>query len=242
VKDGFLELLLPVAGKARRFKEQGIHVPKPLIPFEGKPLTAWALEGLRHLWPRLRVTSISFEADHLEDSLDLLFTQMGLDHRHMNLKERTQGPAETVLKAVQYFQINGPMISLDCDLYFKLDAHFSWDPGSGDGFILTFPSSSPDFSYAAIENGKVSRLAEKNVLSPYAVAGCYGFSDARAFARTVERLKTKFLGDEIFISHVIQEMIDSGSRFCPFSLKMHLALGTPQQMKTSLSEVPHGFI
>ncbi len=41
-----MNIVMPMAGRGSRFAQLGIATPKPLIPVRGKPMYAWATEGL----------------------------------------------------------------------------------------------------------------------------------------------------------------------------------------------------
>src|SRR3954471_5827584 len=41
-----MNIVMPMAGRGSRFVETGVTTPKPLIPVRGKPMYAWATEGL----------------------------------------------------------------------------------------------------------------------------------------------------------------------------------------------------
>ena len=41
-----MNIVMPMAGRGSRFAQIGITTPKPLIPVRGKPMYAWATEGL----------------------------------------------------------------------------------------------------------------------------------------------------------------------------------------------------
>ena len=41
-----MNIVMPMAGRGHRFVEAGIDVPKPLIDVRGRPMYAWATDGL----------------------------------------------------------------------------------------------------------------------------------------------------------------------------------------------------
>ena len=41
-----MNIVIPMAGRGERFREQGFDIPKPLIEFEGKTMIEFAVETL----------------------------------------------------------------------------------------------------------------------------------------------------------------------------------------------------
>jgi dTDP-glucose pyrophosphorylase len=230
-----LEIIMPMAGWGRRFRSEGINSPKPLIQVEGKPLFVWALASLQPLWPHVRVSVISVEKDNLATEVCTTLTKLGISNRSLTIPVRTKGPSETVSIALQEFNITGKFISLDCDLYFQsswlIHNLLHWPP-EVDGILPSFKSKVADFSYAASKDGIVSEVREKVVISEDALAGCYAFSDPKRFLEITESCLTHN-AQEIYISQVIQKMIDLGSRFVLLPTEEHLSLGTPVQLRSS---------
>jgi dTDP-glucose pyrophosphorylase len=109
---------------------------------------------------------------------------------------------------------------------------------SADGVIDTFHSISKNFSYVKLNKEKqVSALIEKKVVSNRASSGLYGFSSISNyinFYNKIDKTKTK----ELYISQVINMMIDNGSIFLDsINKNPHhtIVLGTPEEYESFIS-------
>lgn len=221
-----LELIMPMAGLGKRFKDSKITTPKPLILVQGKPLFLWALESIKNSGLNIRVNIVVLKSESIRETI--LSYAEDFNTRIMQLDHPTQGPAHTVFQSLEHFKINSSFISLDCDLSFSCGAMNAFLPNfPGDGFLLTFPSILDRFSYVDVENGRAKEIREKKVISSTAVAGCYGFSSAADFKKYFLKIEST---NEIYISHVIQKMLEAGKNFSVFNSDEYLSLGTPQEI------------
>jgi bifunctional N-acetylglucosamine-1-phosphate-uridyltransferase/glucosamine-1-phosphate-acetyltransferase GlmU-like protein len=97
-----------------------------------------------------------------------------------------------------------PVIIKDCDSFFDV----TLQPTNTICVVESTPD--PAKSYVEVIDGKVISIKEKDVISDIACAGGYCFASSKAFARTVWDLVARRKG-EIFVSHVIEEMIKTQS-------------------------------
>jgi dTDP-glucose pyrophosphorylase len=97
--------------------------------------------------------------------------------------------------------------------------------------LLCFTSDSPAFSYAQLdEEGRVVGTVEKQVVSPYAIAGCYLFSDPSLFLTLYEEYRLDCPYDELFVSGVFNRLAASGGRIGKIVASRHLSFGTPEEL------------
>ena len=129
------------------------------------------------------------------------------------LEEQTNGPFETISKAIEIASIEGPLVIKDSDNFVSTDNEVLL---SGQNFVVgcslrKFSVSQPqNKSYIlANEQGFIVNVVEKEIASNTFCAGVYGISDASEFYEAGVRLLeiAKPLGQELFVSHVISNKI-----------------------------------
>lgn len=123
----------------------------------------------------------------------------------------TQGPAETVYKAINRLKIRGKLIVKDVDAIFKFD--FS----SYENFIAGINITKYDSdvynllqkSFLVLnEQHQILDVIEKNIKSEFISMGMYGFHDVSMFKKAFEQLSDKtYPIDKIYISHIISYLI-----------------------------------
>ena len=101
--------------------------------------------------------------------------------------------------------------------------------GSG-GALLGFRSDAPAYSYVRFDGeGRVAGTVEKQVVSQFAIAGCYLFSDAPTFAAGYAAYRSACPYDELFISGIYNAMLHAGGEVLFHELAKHASFGTPEE-------------
>ena len=174
-------LLLPIAGKAQNFIDAGYTMPKPLIIAKDKHIIDWAMSSIdTEDCNLIFVVRLEHVYDYGIDSI--LRSKFGQDVKICVIDGETRGALETCLKAEEYIDENLPLYIYTPDVYFQPKFKLSKVPDYCDGFLLTFLANSPSHSYCDIdENGFVTRVAEKQVISRHANVGLYYFKDSSKF-------------------------------------------------------------
>ena len=104
-----------------------------------------------------------------------------------------------------------------------------------DGLIMTMPSDDPKWSYIKYdENGFVSVVREKEVISNQATVGIYNYQHGRDFVKYAHQMIEKNIrvNNEFYVAPVYNEMIEAGMKivFCNVGEKMY-GLGIPEDLK-----------
>ena len=113
-----MNIVMPMAGRGSRFVEAGIDTPKPLIPVRGKPMYAWATDGL----PLAAANRLIFIclAEHLADAAlerDIRTRYAKHDPIIIELEQVTAGQACTVLVARHFIDRDEPLLIFNADTY-----------------------------------------------------------------------------------------------------------------------------
>lgn len=219
--------------------------PKPFIKLFDKYLFEYALDGLndiRHAY-RTKLTMVVRQEimnDYYVTKLNQIGWNFADEFNLIQIDHLTRGSLETVMQAEKFIDDNDIVIVLDCDLMFKSDDLYNIieridDQEDIDGFLLSFNSDLPRYSYAEIdENNIVKRTAEKNPISNRALAGVYGFSNGTKFKKYAKIILDKNVSDfeanEYYVSAVYNYMINDGARIILSYLDEYASIGTSEEI------------
>ena len=219
-------LLLPCAGKSSRYP--GTR-PKWMLtlPEGGLALKRAADSVPAGAYDRV---VIAVRADHEEKfgCRKLLRRAFGDGPEVLVLEEDTRGPADTVFQMVQRAGITGPIAVKDADSFFQPA------PLPEGSFVTVCDvrlnprmANVGAKSFAEVDHqGRVSRIAEKNLVSNFASIGLYGFSDAALFAEHFEAMLRGSQNGEIFLSHVLTHLAGVGETVRALVVKDFIDVGT----------------
>ena len=221
-----MNLVVPMAGEGRRFKEQGYKEPKPLIPVLGKPMIDWSLSCLR---PKSK-HSLILIAKHE------VFGSYKTDAIRISIGETTGGAACTVLLARELIDNDQPLLIGNCDQFVEwdVDAFLTWAHASGgDGAVVTFQSDgNPKWSYVRTEQGRVVEVAEKNPISDEATVGIYWFRRGKDFVKAADAMirKADFFNGEAYLAPTFNYLKGPVYPYRIEPSRMH-GLGTPEDLE-----------
>ena len=171
---GKMNVLIPMAGAGSRFSQAGYTFPKPLVDVRGEPMIQTVVENLnidaRHIF-------IVQEEHYKKYSLQNTLERISPGCKIIQTNGITEGAACTTLLAKDYINNDEPLLIANSDQYAEWDSNEFMYSMVGDGVdagILTFYSTHPKWSYAALnKQGFVSRVEEKNPISDKATVGIY---------------------------------------------------------------------
>ncbi len=237
-----MNIVIPIAGEGRRFREAGFRSPKVLIETAGRPLLYWALDSIQPLLAEYRVIFLCLTRHLQAYPLKQLILDYCPHAAIIALDRPTQGQAATVLEARKLLREDEPLLIYNGDTYMKLahvEALLGFDQGV-DGIIPVFPSSDPAFSYVlADRNGNVLQVREKEVISPWATTGLYGFRTASMFLSAAEEAMAQpcITGGEYYVAPLYHDLIGQGCTFRMLPVERCLPIGTPEQWHTFQSVI-----
>lgn len=199
-----LNIVIPMAGEGKRFKEAGYKNPKPFLWLVDKPMIQAVIENLG-----------------IKGKYFLITTQ-GI---------RTQGTVETVLLLKNQINNENPLLVANCDQLFEAEEGWLDKFYQEDGGILTFscPEKDTAWSYAKVENNYVTEVAEKIPISDQATVGVYFFKKGSDFVKYAEQMikKNIRINGEFFTVPVYNEMIKDGKKIVISTVKKMIGLGNP---------------
>lgn len=220
-----MDLLVPCAGKSSRFITQR---PKYLLTMpDGRLMIEVIVEPFKEKFDRL-LFAVLKEHDQKFDSKNVL-QKIFPNSQVLIINELTKGQADTVLKMIEYFQVDKSFLVKDSDSYFKTPINYE----SAKNYISVCDARKAPLvklhnkSFADIsEQNYVIRTGEKEIMSKFFSCGGYFFSNPKDFIDNFKKYEEIQIGGEYFISNIIDMMIDSGIIFHPMECSNYEDWGT----------------
>ena len=151
----------------------------------------------------------------------------------------TEGAACTVLLAEKFINNSDALMIANSDQYVDTDINAYLSAMKDfDGLIMTMPASDPKWSFIHYdENGFVTLVREKEVISNEATVGIYNYRHGSDFVRFAHQMIDKNIrvNNEFYVAPVYNEMIEAGQKivFCDVGEKM-FGLGVPEDLNAFL--------
>jgi dTDP-glucose pyrophosphorylase len=228
-----LALVMPMAGRGSRFSKGGEFQPKPLIDLAGRPFFWWAIESVRRSAALREIVCVVLEEHVSTFDIDARILEYYPKARIVVIPEVTHGAAETAQIGIKALTTTGPVAINDSDHAFRADLA----PLIGalqrdlDAALLCFASSNPAYSYVLTdEAGRVTGTAEKRVVGPHAIAGCYFFAQPARFLALFDRYRESCSYDELFVSGLYDALIADGGTVGKLLAQQHVSFGTPNEL------------
>lgn len=233
-------LVIPAAGKGQRFRDAGYMVPKPMLPvlYRNHTMPMWlAAAGAFRNWRDMTTIVVTQE--------DSILMEDGIMSAKMSiLRYRQEGAALTILSLLGEFADDDEVLIVNSDQFFTgdLTPWFNTLSGSGapDGSMLTFQVSDPNdlrWSYAQVaphDEWLVTRVAEKQRISPHATAGAYYFRQWRVLRTAICRMvaEGERYNGEFYLAPVYNQLIKAGMTVRRYDVGDDMrCVGTPEQYR-----------
>lgn len=241
-KDNCTNILIPMAGKGSRFANAGYAFPKPLIEVNGRTMIEVVIENLKLKTPHKFI--FICQRDHYEkyDLHNILKNATSNNFDVILINGITQGAACTALLAKKYINNEQELLIANSDQFIESNINefiHGARNNNYDGYIMTFESSHPKWSYVRTVNKKVVEVAEKKVISRNATVGIYYYKHGSYFVYSAENMIYKNIryGNEFYVCPVYNEMILNGKNIGIFEIprKNMYGLGTPEDLHIYLN-------
>jgi NDP-sugar pyrophosphorylase family protein len=227
-----MNIVIPAAGAGKRFAEAGYQKPKPFIDTNGVPMIQRAIDNIAEPQDKVYVL---MRTDHLMHVKGTDLAQRD-NVCFIMVDELTEGAACTVLRARRFFSSSDPLLIANSDQLVEYDRK-AWRGflNSCDGAIMTFESDEPKWSYAQTDaGGRVTRVAEKEVISNKATVGVYYFGSGVMFAHGADRMMSKNIrvNGEFYVCPVYNEILGMHD-IRTFDVHAMYGLGTPEDFEAN---------
>ncbi|MBA2706138.1 MAG: glycosyltransferase family 2 protein [Blastocatellia bacterium] len=231
-----LNVVVPMAGRGRRFQEAGYKVPKALLNVGNKPMINQVVDNIT---PK-------------EVHRFLLISRADVRPRIKNgqvicLNHETNGAVNTMLEVENLIGREDPLLIANCDqLLLGFDVQDFIDK-SADCSVVVTKHDNPHHSYAKVgKDHLVTEVAEKKVISDKAIAGVYFYKKAKYFFEGARQMIDKDLrvNGEFYNSPVFNEIIANDLTVNTYEIKPETwqAIGTPEEYKAFLKKLRKGTI
>lgn len=222
-----MNIVLPLAGRGNRVTGP---VPKPLLPILGKTMIEWAVDSLNIDGHYIFITRM-YENREFNMALNAILNIMKPNCTIIPIDYVTEGPASSVLLAKEYINNEEPLIVTNCDQYLNWNSadFLSYVRHNDcDGCVVTYMVEKAANSYAAIDpNGFVTRIAEKQIISPYSLNGVHYWKHGKDFVTSAEAMiaANDRVNNEFYVGPTYNYLPKKRIRIYNINVAQHWALG-----------------
>ena len=239
-EDSKMNILIPMAGAGKRFFDAGYVFPKPLIEVNNKPMIQWVIESLN-----LKANYIFIiQKEHQEKyNIKSVLKILQPNCKIIELDHLTQGAACTTLLAKDYINNENPLIIANSDQYINWNsskALYDFNSKNLDGAILTFEAIHPKWSYAKCdEEGYVTEVAEKKVISKNATVGVYYWKHGSDYVNSAEEMIKKNIrvNNEFYVCPSYNEFLAKNKKVKIHNVDKMWGLGTPEDLDNFIRSI-----
>ena len=228
-----MNLILPVAGQSSRYPNMR---PKWLITLpDGKLMIEKSVENFNlKIFKKIYIVVLKEHIKKYVDKKNLIKSlkkNISKKIELIELKNPTSCQAETVYNAIKLARIKGGIIIKDCDNTFK--CHFDKKP-SNEVMILNLNNTdlieAKSKSYVTFDKlKKIQNIVEKKVISDFFCCGAYSFKSSLDYLYFAKKLLSQ--SDDVYISHVIYEMILNQHIFRSKEVTDYIDWGTVREFR-----------
>lgn len=224
-------LIIPCAGQSSRFTTK---LPKWLLDHpSGKTMVYEAIQGLP-LDAFDEIVIVALKRHLTEELTERLFNEfLELPFQLLPLENDTKSASDTISQCVEILDIKGEIYIKDSDDYFEVT---EVNPNEICTYSLNdCKNITPgNKSYIKMnEHGEVLTIVEKNVISADFCCGLYSFSNSKEFVETYRSIQ---MDGEIYVSHVIYQMLLNGHRFYNKPTMKYIDWGTQEDWDKFLKD------
>jgi NDP-sugar pyrophosphorylase family protein len=211
-----LNIVLPMAGRGRRFRDRGYDLPKPLIPVHGRPMIEVVIDNLRPARPH-RFIFLCLREHLAQYGLAARLAEWAPGAVVLPVDQVTEGAACTVLLARDHIDDDAPLMIANCDQWIDadIDAYLArLDAPGVDGLIMTMTDDDPKWSFVGFDAaGRIDRVVEKQAISRSATVGIYNFARGRDFVAAADRMIVDDLrvNGEFYVAPVYNRLLADGA-------------------------------
>jgi HAD superfamily hydrolase (TIGR01509 family) len=235
--DKNLNVVVPMAGAGSRFAAVGYTFPKPLIDVRGKPMIQVVVEALNIQANFVYIVQREhYEKYNLKHMLNLITP----DCKIVCVDGVTEGAAVTVLKAQEHIDNDNKLLIVNSDQYVEWNSNqvmYAFNNDEIDGGIVTFENTHPKWSYVRLDQqGFVSEVAEKKVISNKATVGMYYWRKGSDFCRYAHQMIDRNIrvNNEFYVAPVYNQAIADRLKIRIKDIDKMWGLGTPEDLNTYL--------
>ncbi len=241
-----IQLIVPMSGIGKRFKDAGYKIPKPLIKVRGKEI----INHVVNMFGGIERVIFICNEEHLNDknlNLRKILKNLHPKTTIFSIKPHKKGPIHAVLEAESILDSSIPTIVNYCDFnsFFNFPNfinHLKKD--KPDGCVFTYTGFHPhmlnntNYAYVKKNKNSVIDIQEKKPFTQSPMmeevsSGSYYFKSSQLmlkyFKKTIS-LDLKVNG-EFYVSMAYKPMIEDGLKIKTFLIDYFMQWGTPSDLE-----------
>ncbi|MFA5138753.1 MAG: NTP transferase domain-containing protein [Elusimicrobiota bacterium] len=238
-----MKIVIPMAGRSRRFSEVGYTVPKPFIDIDGSPM----IERVCRMFSQTDEFIFVCDQGHLsEPAYSRILEAAAARKRIVGIPAHDDGPLATSLAADPWMAPEDPVIVSYCDFVVRWDyRQFLMKASMADGAIAVFrgfhPASLGETKYAYLrtnERQEMEELREKESftddrVNEWASAGIYYVDTWASYKEYARRVLSgpERVASEFYCSLIYNPMVQDGKAIATFEVDRFICWGTPEDLE-----------
>ena len=224
-----MRAIVLAAGRGRRLEPLTLTTPKPLLQVAGRPILAHVLDPLA----RIGIHDIVVVVGHLGEQIAAYLDTRPEPKPRVVVQSPLGGNGDAVRAARAY--LDGPLLVAFGDTIVRGDLAPACYSGVASLAVARVDDGRSYGIAEADSDGWVRRLWEKPAIPPShdAVAGTFVFPDGRRLREALDEMREG--GDvgrdgEVWLTDVVQHMIDGGERVRTLRIAAFYDCGTPERL------------
>jgi len=240
-----VQLIIPMSGQGRRYREAGYMEPKPLVPINGVPMIERVLAMFPGDWPATFVLADT----HAGTDLPAVLTRLRPGATQVVIPAHAYGPSFAVQAALDRLDADAPVFVSYCDFGMVFDARhferFAADSGcdacaiSYRGFHAHYLSPTT-YAYSRLNGDRVVEVREKGSFTAdreqeFAQAGAFYFRTAALLRDAIAEQRARGLAHngEYYTSLTLEALLrmTPSSHVRVYDVPAFFQWGTPADLQ-----------
>lgn len=241
-----MQLVIPMSGIGKRFKDAGYVLPKPFIQISGKPIVQHVVE----MFPGIEDVLFVVNRDHYNDlglNLRGRLLEMVPEAEIAVIDNHKLGPAWAIKQAREFIKLDVPVVVNYCDFacIWNFPAFREKLHSGIDGLIATYSGFHPHMlrntQYAYLKLDESENLVEIQEKLPFtadpmsepASSGTYGFGTGQTLLDAVDAqiANDDSYNNEFYSSLTYKNMVSSEKIIKKFEIDKFFQWGTPEDFE-----------
>ena len=218
-----IQLLITAAGTSELFFASGFEAPKNMIEVSGEKIIDRVLKNYTRYSAETTVIIQESEAQTFgtDKYLNSAYSDIGV----RIIKDQSKGALCSALMALDPLAMDKELIIVPGDSFTDLDIQVAIEyfrSKNATAGTIVFPSKSPRWSYVRLlQDGRITEIAEKRVISDWATTGFFYFKQSMAFFEGAKWALMNQAGHkgQYYVSHSLQRLLALQEPVYAFQLK-----------------------
>lgn len=240
-----LNVLIPMAGKGKRFRNAGYETYKPFVPIMGKPMIQYVLDA----FPARVVKRIIADPSLLEPG-QLEWLQHRPDVEVHSVSSHALGPAFSIREARAQLPLDESFFIAYCDIFWTWDFEAIEEQLDADGIVFTrrrfhphlvgnnysaFCKPDPDNAARLLEIREKGSFTKDWMTEPLSIGAFYAQSGHAMMAAIDDMVDAdRRVSNEFFPSLLFNDLVRAGGEVRLVDVDFFVHWGVPDQLEDLL--------